>query len=932
MSDEIIEARSKETFVSNVSGRSESSLNSSSRNNPKRIKGNFSFFKKHAPIVVVLGLLVTAVSLIFVSQSFMPFALVNRFIEEFNGAGISSVLRSDNILDMQLSSTGSYFGLSETQRSALKESHVYPVDINAEGHSVTVLVYEESKGNYRAAVPKIVANSNGLNSKIATAINNSAINLTLDPVSIEDAFKIGSFKEQYASASKTWRGGNSGWYDSMENLTEARLAIKRTRFNSWATMAVSNADEAWRKMAAGNSMASDGGISDYGSYVDVDEDGNQTTTTHAGTIDATSLSGKTTLDSVRDALNSKITSVAKVAATVGCAGVEIMSAIQTYMSAQQSLQYLNLVTGYFEAVQGAQMGLNDGGPMNRYNKILTTPDPDTGKTPMEAATSKAVFSGDAVDPNDESIKTVSFENLMSSLGTLTGNINFTAQAFEACSYVKMGVAAVNFATTVLNFIPVLGQAAKAIHIVAKLVGRIALGVAISSIAAFIIPKILTQVFKNVAKNVATEWVGEDYFNAMFSGAGKYLGGNYQTGGGSAASQNSLKAYNRVKEKVLAEEAELDRRSRSPLDITSKNTFLGSIVYSLIPVASSSTLGSMVRTLGSAFSGSIMSILPTASAVAETSLVNSLGSCPVTNTAADAVCDPTGNPYYVDDVSTLELTPAETEAKIQSIDPNAFKGENAKGQKIINQDSNLFKTAAICNQRIATLGIADATAANVLIQQPTSILSSLPLVGDVSQIITAIGEAKNMPWISGAACVNSEQNQLWDSEVKYYQRYISDQRLLEVAGITEKSAVTAALEEYYDKNPLDNSREGILARYSGLNKEQVIAVEDTIDVLVYIANYDPSTRKRFSQNDSAYAIIDSCQNNSCGKLRNLPWGIDETPGLTGPLMKLVQSKARNTTHMEILGTWPTAKENTFATPSMAISLRTLRHRRQSLLVA
>jgi len=928
MSDEIVEARSKETFVSNVSGRPESSLNNSDRNKLNGSKKRSSFIKRHAPIIVILGLLVTVVSLIFVAQSFMPFALVNRFIEEFNGAGISSVLRSDNILDMQLSSTGSYFGLSETQRTALKESHVYPVDITAEGHTVTVLVYEESKGNYRAAVPKIVAESSGLNSKIAAAIDNPAINLTLDPLSVEDAYNIGSFKEQYASASKTWRGGNSGWYDSMENLTEARLAIKRTRFNTWATMAISNADEAWRKLAAGNATASDGGISDYGSYVDVDEEGNETTTTHSGTLDSTSLSGKTTMDSVRSALNSKITSVAKVAATAGCAGVEIMAAIQTYMAAQQSLQYLNLATGYFEAVQSAQVGLNNGEPMNQYNKILTTADPETGKTPMQAATSQAVFSGTAVDPNDESIKTVSFENLMSSLGTLTGNVNFTAQAFEACSYVKMGVAAVNFVTTILNFIPVLGQAAKAIHIVAKLVGRIALGVAISSIAAFIIPKILTQVFKNVAKNVATEWFGEDYFNAMFSGAGKYLGGNYQTGGGSAASEKSLRSYNRVKEAVLAEEAEFDRRSRSPFDLTSKNTFFGSIVYSLIPVATSSTLGSTLKSLGSAFTGSIMNILPTASAVAETSLVKSLGSCPITNTAADAVCDPTGNPYYVDDVSTLDLTPTETEAKIQSIDPNAFKGENAKGEKIINEDSNLFKTAAICNQRIATLGIADATAANILVQQPSSILANLPLVGDVSQIITAIGEAENMPWISGTACVNSEQNPLWDSEIKYYQRYISDQRLLEVAGITEKSAVTVALEGYYEKNPLDNSREGILARFSGMTKEQVIAAEDAIDVLTYIANYNPTTRKIFSKNESAYAIMDTCQNNSCKKQNRILWTTIEMPDQMEPSTKLDLPKEESITPMATM----LLRNQDSAAPSLAVDLRAEKLRKQNWLVA
>ncbi len=881
MSDEIVEAREKETsFVSNVSGRTET-LRTTRQNlsGKQRTKG---LLKKHAPLIVIVALLVTLIGVIFVSQSFMPFAIVNRFIEEYNGAGISSVLRSDSILDTQLSSTGTYFGLSDNQKTALKESEIYPADITTNGMAMTALVFQDTNGEYRAVVPKSISDNTDINSKTTTALNNPAIQVTGTPLSVEDALNYAIFKNKYSSASKIWRGGNSGWYDSLEDLTEARLAIKRTRFNSWATAALSSADEAWRKMAAGSANASDGGISDYGSYVDTDGEGNETTTTHAGSVDASSLTGSTTMDKVRDILNSKITSVAKIAATAGCAGVEIMSAIQTYMSAQQSLQYLNLATGYFEAVQGAQVGKNNGEPMNKYNKILTTPDEETGKTPMEAASSSALFSGTTISSADESIKTVNFETLMSSLGTLSGNVSFTAKAFEACSYVKMGVAATNFASTVISFIPVLGQAAKAIHIVAKLVGRLALGVAISSITAFIIPKILTQVFKNVAKNVATEWTGEDYFNAMSSGASKYIGGNFQTGGGSAASKTSLGAYLKAKEAVIAEQAELERSTKSPFDISSRYTFLGSIVYNMIPMATSSTIGSTIRNIGTLVKNSTTNLLPSASAIAETNMMGSLGECPVLESVG-AVGDAFCNRIDIDDTSTLSLTPAEVKEKILEIDPNAFKGTDSNGQDIINPDSNLGKTATILNQRVATLGVADASAANILVQQPSSIIANIPLVGDVTQIISAMGEAENMPWISGAAGVNSPDNPLWD-EIKYYQRYIQDQRLLEVAGITKKSSVTSLLEDYYEQNPLDNSREGIIARYSGMTKSQVIAVEDTIDALTYIANYDPSTRIKFSQKHDAYAIIGSCQKNSCETQKTPLWTKIETPETQTELLR------------------------------------------------
>lgn len=61
------------------------------------------------------------------------------------------------------------------------------------------------------------------------------------------------------------------------------------------------------------------------------------------------------------------------------------------------------------------------------------------------------------------------------------------------------------------------------------------------------------------------------------------------------------------------------------------------------------------------------------------------------------------------------------------------------------------------------------------------------------------------------------------------------------GLIEKSSVTAYLEKYYEEHPLDNSYEGILARRSGLTKEQVIAYLDKLDYLAKILEYDPTDK-------------------------------------------------------------------------------------------
>ena len=64
-------------------------------------------------------------------------------------------------------------------------------------------------------------------------------------------------------------------------------------------------------------------------------------------------------------------------------------------------------------------------------------------------------------------------------------------------------------------------------------------------------------------------------------------------------------------------------------------------------------------------------------------------------------------------------------------------------------------------------------------------------------------------------------------------------MMESAGIIEKSAVSKLLDDHYKKNPIDNSYEGVIARYSGYTKEDVIATLDTVKFAEWLANYKPS---------------------------------------------------------------------------------------------
>ncbi|MBR2994342.1 hypothetical protein IKF32_00255, partial [Candidatus Saccharibacteria bacterium] len=148
--------------------------------------------------------------------------------------------------------------------------------------------------------------------------------------------------------------------------------------------------------------------------------------------------------------------------------------------------------------------------------------------------------------------------------------------------------------------------------------------------------------------------------------------------------------------------------------------------------------------------------------------------------------------------------------------------------------------------------------------------AIPAVGDIIDVVNNSKVLTYTGYISGESCVagNDVQNlnaPNWE-KAKYYQRFIEDQSLAETMGLVEKSAVAVFLDEYYEKNPLDNSYEGILARWSGLEKEDVIALLDIIDYGVYLANYDPTTRYSFNdgldiekpvffEQDSKFARVD-----------------------------------------------------------------------------
>ena len=124
-----------------------------------------------------------------------------------------------------------------------------------------------------------------------------------------------------------------------------------------------------------------------------------------------------------------------------------------------------------------------------------------------------------------------------------------------------------------------------------------------------------------------------------------------------------------------------------------------------------------------------------------------------------------------------------------------------------------------------------------------------MVGDVVDIVNNTNQLHNSGWITGQSCVASDEELQaggellgvsW-SENKDYQRFVEDQRYLESVDPDYESVVTAYLDEYYEEHPLDNSYEGVLARKTGMTKDEVVAYLEIIEEWDAVAKYDPSTR-------------------------------------------------------------------------------------------
>lgn len=611
---------------------------------------------------------------------------------------------------------------------------------------------------------------------------------------------------------------------------------------------------------------------------DVDEDGNpikvKKKVPASDATDASSIGGSSgsDIETANNKAQSFLTSAAgKVASeinavlSVGCSLMKIGNMIAITVAANEIYQSINYFMGQLEGPSKMMAGYGDESGINAQLNILTTsttssvtdfnkvnvnisnssysstdanniPMQDESGSPMEAPLLLKLMSNAPASQADAS--NYSLERVIKKFG---GTALFGVATTGVCAGLDVVSSVISISSVFAGGIPAFVG-----NFLVKTLATFAISTGVSMFFGFLIPTVARALFTNIFETAT----GIQSGNLIAQGAYAANSRNGRTGSGQSISdENATYAFNRATNEVLAMEAEQDRLNHSPFDTTNGNTFFGSIAYSLIPTLTSTKVTGVASFIRSASKSLSIIINPRVSAEGEGSdYMTTYGDCPLLDeigVVGDLFC----NPIVTTDITTVDMEP--TDPTYVEVIGNNMKSCDDEGNCEINPKENLAKYITYCDGRDSPFGVIDQ---NILGQlhggMDNAVVNSIPLVGDIQNIINAIGDVspENIEWANGKRCSNSSDNStFWNEEGKYYQRYVEDQRILEQMGAYEDGEnPVIAYENWYEEqyrkeHPESDTYIGYLSRISGLTPENTETVVAFATYYNFVDNYDPSNR-------------------------------------------------------------------------------------------
>ncbi|MBQ6313383.1 hypothetical protein IJI29_00730 [Candidatus Saccharibacteria bacterium] len=318
--------------------------------------------------------------------------------------------------------------------------------------------------------------------------------------------------------------------------------------------------------------------------------------------------------------------------------------------------------------------------------------------------------------------------------------------------------------------------------------------------------------------------------------------NARTLGAMPSDAETVAKYKDEVDTVLARQAEAERATLSPFDITSKHTFLGSIVRKLgsLMVTSFSKTESVgegvISSVAGLFNESVASLTSnTVVAKSKESFLTTNGDCPTASSAANVVGD-----IYCNTHNTIDTSRKSWGLEDFKRELGEMIGED--GEIVVDKNTPLTEFVVLGMGRETTVGVEDSNICETWKDLSGSLLTR---ISDALSNLVGLYESCNdidSDVATGSAYAFSNFNPR-ANKASLYSSYVLYDKVSAI--LDDKISNTTAFEaSYYARHPKDNSPAGIVARRSGMSKKEAEIALNYANYLDFIAKYRPNERYAF----------------------------------------------------------------------------------------
>ena len=363
---------------------------------------------------------------------------------------------------------------------------------------------------------------------------------------------------------------------------------------------------------------------------------------------------------------------------------------------------------------------------------------------------------------------------------------------------------------------------------------------------------IAQADKSVEMAIYTK--NSDLFQSVVGGnriieGGSFLSNtiNSKTIGAVPSNEATVANYYQEVKEVLERKEEAERATLSPFDISSPNTFLGSIVHNFAKATIRNYSGGALNSLVAAAdtTGTAVASL-TGSAQAE-------GINQTYTTLSGKGCETVGAVGVVGDIYCTSHNTVATD--FMSYTREQWKGvtfTNRNGEQVtigdsldeenkIKEKSELADFVAVGMDRYATVGVRSANACEAYKNSHATLWENIK--GKIAEVVGMYDSCKDIPEEYSTGAIYTFGGTGSAEYTKYLSGYMLYDAVYSLLS-DEESSVAEFRDRYYAKYPQEHSEAGVIALRSGMSVDEAEIALSYADYLYEIANYDASSRYAF----------------------------------------------------------------------------------------